>query len=182
MTEISPRAGAPSHGSLVDADTERRITHFLYREAELLQNRRFDAWLELLADDLEYRVPVRMNRPEGQGPAHSHEMFHFDDNRRTITMRIERFQGGAAWAETPPSRCRYFITNVQAMTGQAVATYDVRCNLLVTRLRGDDPTYQQLTGERIDRLREHGSGFLLASRTVLLDSSTLPMHNLALFL
>jgi ethylbenzene dioxygenase beta subunit len=109
-------------------------------------------------------------------------MFHFDDNRRTIKMRIERFQGGAAWAENPSSRCRYFVTNVRATTGQDITTYDVRSNLLVTRLRADDPTYQQLTGERIDRLREHGSGFLLASRRVLLDSSTLPVHNLAFFL
>jgi 3-phenylpropionate/cinnamic acid dioxygenase small subunit len=181
MTIGTPH-NAPSHPSLVNADTERRITHFLYREAELLHERRFDEWFELLADDLEYRVPVRVNRPEGQGPFHSHEMFHFDDDRRTIEMRIKRFQGGAAWAENPSSRCRYFVTNVRATTGQAVATYDVRSNLLVTRLRADDPTYQQLTGERIDRLREQGAGFLLASRTVLLDNSTLPMHNLALFL
>lgn len=167
---------------LVDAETERRICHFLYEEAELLHERRFREWSEMLADDLVYRVPVRVNRPDDQGPPHSDRMYQFDETRRTIEMRIERFEGGSAWAEKPPSRCRYFVTNVRATLGDAPGTFDVRSNLLVTRLRGDDPEYTQLTGLRLDRLRQVGDSFVLAQREVLLDNTTIPMHNLALFL
>lgn len=164
------------------AELERRIARFLFHEARLLQERRYREWALLLADDLVYRVPVRVNRPEGQGSEHSDRMFHFDDNRATIQMRIERFEGGAAWAEIPSSRCRYFLTNVETCDGAQPGLYEVRCNLLVTRLRGDDPVYEQLTGERVDVLRASGGGFMIAQRTVLLDNTTLPMHNLALFL
>lgn len=166
----------------VPADLERRIVRFLYHEARLLQERRYREWACLLADDLVYRVPVRVTRPEGQGPEHSDRMLHFDDDRATIQMRIERFEGGAAWAEIPSSRCRYFISNVEAFAGAQPGLYEVHCNLLVTRLRGDDAVYEQLTGERVDVLRVSGPEFLIAQRTVLLDNTTLPMHNLALFL
>lgn len=181
MTVASPNP-SPRQPQLVDAAAERQICHFLYEEAELLHERRFREWALMLADDLIYRVPVRVNRPDDQGSPHSTLMYQFDETRETIQMRIERFEGGAAWAEKPPSRCRYFVTNVRATYGEAPGTYDVRSNLLVTRLRGDDPAYQQLTGLRCDRLRRVGDSLVLAEREVLLDNTTIPMHNLALFL
>ena len=39
----------------------REIAEFLYREAELLDERRYDAWLALLADDIRYWMPLRRN-------------------------------------------------------------------------------------------------------------------------
>ena len=40
----------------------REIEQFLYREARLLDERRFHAWLELFTDDLRYWMPGRSNR------------------------------------------------------------------------------------------------------------------------
>jgi hypothetical protein len=37
------------------------VTDFLYREADLLDERRYEEWLGLLADDYQYSVPLRMN-------------------------------------------------------------------------------------------------------------------------
>ncbi|HZT06761.1 MAG TPA: aromatic-ring-hydroxylating dioxygenase subunit beta, partial [Chloroflexota bacterium] len=37
------------------------VLEFLYREAELLDDRRFTEWLELLTGDVIYRVPLRLN-------------------------------------------------------------------------------------------------------------------------
>ena len=39
-----------------------RIEQFYYHEAELLDDRRFDQWFELLAEDIRYFMPLRMNR------------------------------------------------------------------------------------------------------------------------
>ena len=39
----------------------QEIAEFLYREAELLDERRYDEWLELLADDIRYWMPMRRN-------------------------------------------------------------------------------------------------------------------------
>jgi hypothetical protein len=57
------------------SDTDARTAHllltheiadFLYREAELLDERRYDEWLALLADDLRYWMPMRRNVKYGE--------------------------------------------------------------------------------------------------------------------
>jgi len=50
--------GDPEHGDVVS---------WLHDEAALLDGHHFDAWLDLLADDLVYRAPVRVTRSHSQG-------------------------------------------------------------------------------------------------------------------
>ena len=38
---------------------EREIEQFLYMEAELLDERRFSEWIELISDDIHYHMPMR---------------------------------------------------------------------------------------------------------------------------
>ena len=58
----------------------------------------------------------------------------------------------------------------------------MRSNLLVYRARGDRPEHDLLSGERHDVLRPGPDGLRLAARTVVLDATTLPTLNLAIFL
>lgn len=167
---------------LVDWQVEREIAAFLYREAELQDDRAFDAWLDLLDPGLRYLVPVRSTRPEGQGPEHSDVMFHFDETISTLRMRVDRLKSGDAWAEVPPSRTRHFVTNVRVAPGETPDTVAARSNLLFTRMRGDETQLQTLTAERRDVLRRGDGGWRLLERVVLLDATTLPTYNLAFFL
>lgn len=168
-------------GELEFAD-ERRVNRFYLHEAMLLTQRRYVDWEGLLTDDIIYRVPIRVNRAVGTGPEHSADGFLFDETRRTIRMRIERFSGSSAWAENPASRMRYFVANLRAQRSAEPGGYDVVSDLLFTRLHGTNTAYEMLTGERHDLLRECDGALRLARRTVLLDNSTLPTHNLAFFL
>ncbi len=48
------------------AEVIRAVEQFLYREARLLDERRFHDWLDLFTDDLRYWMPVRTSRyPKG---------------------------------------------------------------------------------------------------------------------
>jgi ethylbenzene dioxygenase beta subunit len=171
-----------SRGRRVAAETERDVVAFLYHEAELLDDRRFDEWLELLDDELRYLMPVRATRPEGQQPEFSDVMHHFDDTKRTLAMRVDRLKSGDAWAEVPPSRTRHFLTNIRIQE-RSDELVEARSNLLLMRTRGDEALYQSLTAERVDVLRRGGaSGWTLLERTILLDATTLPTYNLAFFL
>lgn len=169
-------------GELVDWQIERAVTAFLFLEAELQDDRAFDAWLELLDPELRYVVPVRTTRPEGQGPELSDVMFHFDETKATLTMRVDRLKSGDAWAEVPPSRTRHFVTNVRVAAGPAPDTVAARSNLLFTRVRGDETVLQTLTAERRDVLRRADGSWRLLERVVRLDATTLPVYNLAFFL
>ena len=43
----------------------QEIADFLYREVDLIDERRFEAWLDLLAEDLVYFMPMRRNVRHG---------------------------------------------------------------------------------------------------------------------
>jgi ethylbenzene dioxygenase beta subunit len=174
--------GAAGGLSLVPLETEREITAFLFHEAALLDERRFDEWLGLLDENLSYRMPVRSTRPEGQGSEFSEQMLHFDETRETLAMRVDRLKSGDAWAEVPPSRTRHYVTNVRITATDANERFEARTNLLLARTRGDEGVYQWLTAERRDVVRHQQGQWRLLAREILLDATTLPTYNLAFFL
>src|SRR5207248_4877074 len=45
---------------------EREVEQFLYMEAELLDDRRYSDWIELIADDIHYHMPIRRNVKFGE--------------------------------------------------------------------------------------------------------------------
>lgn len=156
------------------------IAEFLAHEAELLDDWRYRDWLGLLTDDVTYQVPVRIAKERDAGDGLSAEMFHLDEDLRSLELRVERIETGFAWAEDPPSRLRHFIANVRATPasdgGEEMA---VRSNVLVYRARLDRPEHDLLSAERHDRLRRVEGGWRLARRRVLLDSTTVPTLNLS---
>src|SRR5713226_8673687 len=100
----------------MNEDVSREVEQFLYREARLLDDRRFHEWLELLTDDVHYWVPIRetmQQQPDGFHPEDELAVSYMDDNKEFLTMRIARLDTGLAHAETPPSRTRHLITNVE---------------------------------------------------------------------
>ena len=54
-------AAGPDRARLAYLSLIREIEDFLYREADLLDERRYDEWLNLFADDLTYWMPMRKN-------------------------------------------------------------------------------------------------------------------------
>lgn len=169
--------------TVVAADLRLDVEAFLYREVELLDDGRYREWLGLLSPDVRYRVPVRIVRERGSGPEPtgvSDRMFHLDEDIHSLELRVDRLETGYAWAEDPPSRLRHFVTNVRVAAADE-GDLAVRSNVLVYRSRWDRPAHDLLSGERHDVLRAGEDGLRLCSRTVVLDSTTLPTLNLAFF-
>ena len=95
----------------MDSHLRHRIEDFYYLEAELLDDRKLRQWLDLLADDIRYWMPIRHNtleRPENIGDELSKpgEAYYFDDDKKSLKIRVERAYAKNAWAEMPPSRTR----------------------------------------------------------------------------
>lgn len=168
--------------SQVSDTVYREICEFLYLEAELLDTGRFREWLALLTDDVRYRMPVRVTRERGAGTECVDTMAHFDEDRHTLELRIRRLETGSAWAEDPPSRTRHFVSNVRAQPGQRDDEVMAQSNLLLYRNRGDTPHADLLSAVRQDVLRRVNGNWRLASRTIVLDQSTVATLNLAVLL
>ena len=155
------------------------IAEFLYREADMLDSNRFSDWLALFADNIHYIMPVRTTQFLSSG-AGFQEVAFFDDNLQSLRTRVRRLETDSAWAETPPSRTRHFVSNVLAAPGNGDGEYAISLNFLVTRTRGDQG-YQFFTGRREDTLRREASGQLrIARRRILVDQTVITATNLSI--
>jgi 3-phenylpropionate/cinnamic acid dioxygenase small subunit len=163
-------------------DLQYDVEQFLYHEADLLDSRRFDDWLALLADDLEYWMPVRSTRALGDEAnefAKPGESAFFDDDKTSMGQRVRKLFTGYAWAEDPPSRTRHIVSNVRILRVDG-DTLDVGCNFVLyrSRLASDEDLW---VGRREDRLRRAGESFLIARRHLYLDQVSLSSKNLSVF-
>lgn len=169
-----------------------RISRFLFREARLLDAGDVRRWLdEMIAPDIRYMVPVRLTRErhemfERDAHEFSSGAFYLNENHATLTTRVLRLEGEYAWAEDPPSRTRHFISNVVVEPDTddlRNAHWCVTSNVLLFRGKYDSPSHEFLSYQRRDVIGEGDDGRLrLHERTALLDHTTLPLPNLAIFL
>ena len=168
-------------GTVVPAAPERyaEVVRALYDEAELLDSGQLDAWLGTLAEEVRYRVGVRVTR-ERASLELPHASFHLDEDAETLGLRVRRLATQYAWAEDPPSRVRHLLTNIRVDEREVGDEVDVHCTLVVLRTRGDDTRPDILSGVRHDVLRQRDGAWELVLREVVLDQATLGTRNLAI--
>jgi 3-phenylpropionate/cinnamic acid dioxygenase small subunit len=167
----------------------REIEEFLYAEAELLDERRYDDWLALLSDDIRYWMPMRRNVKFGDETGREftregEEIAWFDEGKETLTRRVRQIQTGIHWAEEPQSRITHMVSNVQLLeaTPSVAAAEEVtaKCRFLVYRNRVETET-DFLVGKREELLRREGDGWRIARRKIILDQNVLMTKNLTFF-
>jgi 3-phenylpropionate/cinnamic acid dioxygenase small subunit len=168
---------------------------FLFREAHLLDECRFQEWLSLLADDIRYWMPT-MGRHYGPAskatapldPEHrirlefsgENELAFLDETKDSLARRVARLDSGMAWAEDPPSRTCRFISNVMVREGDANAEMIVHSNFILYRTRGELER-DFYVGSRQDVLRSAGGDWQLAYRKILLPQNVLAAKNVSTF-
>lgn len=156
------------------------VREFLLHEANLLDQFHLDQWSDLLADDIEIRVPVRVGRDAGSDrPEYSNSNYHVVVDQTDIVERIRRLELEYAWAENPRSRIRHVIGNVQLGTVED-DTIEVFNNQAVFRGRGTNGESDTISARRRSLLRSTDDGLRLADRDVYLDHTIVPTRNLTL--
>jgi 3-phenylpropionate/cinnamic acid dioxygenase small subunit len=167
---------------------EREIERILYREADLLDERRFEDWLELLTDDIRYWMPLvrnfRFGEEDREYTREQQDAAWFDEGKRTLTQRVQQILTGIHWAEEPLSRSSHLITNVEILgvvpSVEAASEVTVKCRFLVYRNRLQDET-DILVGKRKDVLRKVDNKWKIARREIYLDQNVLLAKNLTVF-
>lgn len=161
------------------------IEAFLYHEAELLDERRYEAWLDLFTEDAHYFMPMRRNvphdEPDREFTRAGADVNWFDEGKDTLTRRVKQILTGIHWAEEPPSRICHMISNVQvAATDSAADEVVVKSRFLVYRNRVETET-DFLVGKREDVLRRVDGSWKIARRKIVLDQNVLLAKNLTVF-
>jgi len=173
----------------------REVEQFLYREARLLDDRRFHEWLELFTDDVRYWMAGRSSRyprsskaiavldPDRQREPEltkDDDLAILDETKATLGGRIARLDTGMAWAEDPPSRTRHIIANIEVEPGDAASELKVYSNFMVYRNRAE--TEQDFyVGARQDVLRRVDGAWKIARRKLVLDQNVLLAKNVSIF-
>ncbi len=77
---------------------------FVYHEARLLDEKRFDEWYELFADDALYWMPLMREQPMGE----AHTSLFYED-KLLLKVRIERLRHPNAFSQQQPSFCQHVL-------------------------------------------------------------------------
>ena len=174
---------------LAQIQLKYEVENFLYHEADLLDSRRFDEWLELFSDDLAYFMPIRRNVPYGQHEQSENTVSGagiswFDEDRRTLGKRVEQIQTGLHYAEEPLSRTCHMVSNVLVVDAPDIivegSEVQTKCRFLVYQNRVEYETYT-FAGNRRDTLRRVADGWQVSHREIILDQNVLLAKNLSTF-
>jgi benzoate/toluate 1,2-dioxygenase subunit beta len=166
-------ASLPSH---------RSVEEFLFLQAELLDRRRFEDWMELFADDGVYWMPLSENQTDADsGPS------IFLEDKPLMLARIGRLRDPAAYGQQPPSRTSHLIGNVMiaAGTGYPLSASPgeivVTSRFAVSEFRRD--VIRQFAGSYTHHLRRIGSGFAITMQRVdLINSDGLHEYNIQIYI
>jgi 3-phenylpropionate/cinnamic acid dioxygenase small subunit len=167
---------------------KQEMEEFLYNEAELLDERRYEEWLELLADDVRYWMPMRRNvkfgELEREFTREGQDINWFDEGKDTLTRRVQQILTGVHWAEEPLSRICHMVSNMQILhvkpSALAPSEVTVKCRFLIYRNRVETET-DILVGKREDVLRRVNGQWKIRQRKIVLDQNVLLAKNLTFF-
>ncbi|PCJ11651.1 MAG: benzene 1,2-dioxygenase [Gammaproteobacteria bacterium] len=167
---------------------QHEVEQFLYHEASLLDDRRFDDWLQLLTGDIHYWMPIRRTTT-AKDVAHEFTapgaMAFFDEDIMMLNLRVQKMTGPAAWSEDPPSRTRHFVSNIRIVenTGDSTSsrtgdeiTVALNFHLYRTRLESEEDSW---IGRRQDVLRRVDGELKLAKRHIFIEQTVILSQNLS---
>ena len=185
----APAASAPIERTAAYYRLKADIEDFYYHEADLLDERRFREWLELLAADIGYFMPIRRNVKFGQHAARENTkqgegISWFDEDKWTLTKRVDQILTGVHYAEEPLSRITHMVSNVQIRGARPhidkAEELDVASRFLVYQNRVEYETHT-FVGRRHDTLRLTEQGWKVSRREILLEQNILLAKNLTTF-
>ena len=100
--------------------TPQDLASFVLHEARLIDEQRFDEWLDLFAEDGRYWMPLEY----GQTDPVLHNSLFYDD-KLLLRIRVERLKGAKTYSQKPKSRCHHLLQApvVEACTGDDLRTW-----------------------------------------------------------
>jgi len=96
--------------------TDQELIDFVVREARLIDQQRFDEWLDLYADDAYYWMPLEWNQTD---PRLTCSLMYED--KLLLSIRVERLKGARTFSQKPKSRCHHVLQTPQVDSRDATA-------------------------------------------------------------
>lgn len=158
------------------SDAVRRdIEAFIYLEARLADESRYDEWEALLGDEMHYWVPHGCADYDPAGA-----LSYINDNRARLSTRLRQLKTGLRRAQTPPSPMRRSISNLEILEADdAAGAYTVAANVVIYEYAAQSSGALRLWPCRTTwRLGCAGGELKMCGKTVELVAGDAPQPNL----
>jgi 3-phenylpropionate/cinnamic acid dioxygenase small subunit len=100
------------------------VEQFLYRQAEILDDKHWEEWLDLFTADGRYWMPVSEDQTVADGVPNI-----FYEDMDLMRVRIKRVGHPRAWSQKPPHKTCHLVSNV------VIEKHDAKTGNVVVRSR-----------------------------------------------
>lgn len=143
-------------------ETQREIELFVLKEARLLDEGRFEAWLDLYAPDGIYWMPSQPGQTDPVGVA----SIIYEDYG-ILAMRVDRLLEARALVLTPMPRTVHLVSNIEVLSADAGSEqFEVGAAFLCTELQAD--RHRFYAGRQIHHIARHEGSFRIRRKRVAL--------------
>ena len=154
----------------------RELEQFLFHEARLLDEQRWQEWGELFVEDGEYWVPAT---PGQEDPQNHISLMYETDLLRAV--RIKRFRHPNAFSLKPMPRSSHIISNIMLDEfDEREGTCVVTSRFIMLHYRREEQDI--LGGSYTHKLQMEDSAFRIISKRVDLVNCDAPMGNILVYL
>ena len=133
------------------SDVHFAVAQFLYRQADLLDSKRWQEWIDLFADDGVYWMPPDASYKTWEGmPA------IFAEDKNLMNVRMKRVLHPDAWSQRPLWETNHVVSNIvieKELKNEIVA----RSRFHMMELRRDD--VRHFAGSYTHHLKKTKNGF-----------------------
>jgi 3-phenylpropionate/cinnamic acid dioxygenase small subunit len=162
------RAGAlPANSAIASSDPlQREVEQFLFNQAELLDGKHWQAFIDLFADDGIYWAPVSREQTEWlDSPS------IFAEDRDLMRVRMGRITHPNAWSQAPMWEMTHVVGNVVVESASATLV-QARSRFQLMELRRD--AVRMLGGSYRHTLKRTPDGFRIQLQRVDLINAQAP--------
>ena len=138
LAQGTPPAGAlrpiqtmPGPALSAGADLQREVEQFLYRQAELLDGKHWQAWIDLFDEDGVYWMPITPEQTDWEGSPSI-----FAEDRLMMEIRKGRVMHPNAWSQAPQWATNHLVSHVAIEAGDSNQV-QVRSRFHMMELRRD---------------------------------------------
>jgi 3-phenylpropionate/cinnamic acid dioxygenase small subunit len=150
----------------VETDLQRRVEQFLFYQAELLDTKCWQAYIDLFADEGVYWMPARPEQTEWLDSASI-----FAEDKQLMSVRMGRITHPNAWSQAPLWETNHVLGNV-VIEELAETRIRVRSRFQVQELRRDQ--LRSLAGVYRHTLLRRGEDFKIELQRVDLMNAQAP--------
>ena len=129
--DTPPAPGLLPAAAATPGDLQREVEQFLYRQAELLDGKHWQAFIDLFAADGVYWMPVTREQTEWEGSPSI-----FAEDKPMMEIRKGRVSHPNAWSQAPMWETNHLVSHV-AIESTANGAIEVRSRFHMMELRRD---------------------------------------------